>query len=100
MSQPAAQVAADVGAEGQAAEGQRDQAHDLPEHGSRLVTGQRYRLGERGSGHGASLPRGRPRRARVTPGRRPGRAGPGHRPGTSRARRSSQGATVVATPTL
>ena len=46
---PAAQVAADVGAEGEAAEGQRDQPHDLPEHGSGLVAGQRYRLGERGA---------------------------------------------------
>ena len=57
-SQPAAEVAADVGAEGQAPERQRDQPHDLPEDGSGLVTGQRYRLGERGSCHGASLPRG------------------------------------------
>jgi hypothetical protein len=55
IPKPAAQVAADVGADGQAAERQRDQSHDLPEHGSGAVPGQRYGAGERGSRHGATF---------------------------------------------
>jgi hypothetical protein len=40
-SDPAAQVAADVGAEGQAAERQGDESHDLPEHRPRLIATER-----------------------------------------------------------
>jgi hypothetical protein len=42
---PAAQVAADAGAEGQAAERQGDEPHDLPEHRPRLISTERRRLG-------------------------------------------------------
>jgi hypothetical protein len=40
-ARPRGQVSADVHAEGQALEGERDQPHDLPEYGSRTVADHR-----------------------------------------------------------